>query len=127
MVEGNLLRWDASGTFLDALALSTYGSLGNQSAYPQTRGVATSNGYYLTYSHGLLSARDDSGRRVGTTTLNGAGTTIASHFSLSYAQGRVWVIDAAAGTWRGYGVGFSGLHNAISSSTTPTTRPNASF
>ncbi len=106
MVEGNLLRWDAGGSFLAEIPLSGFGSMNSENTYPANRGVATSNGYYLTYSSGVLSAWDDTGSRMDTTILNGAGTTFNSHFSLSYAQGKVWVIDLAGGTWRGYDVGF---------------------
>ena len=54
----------------------------------------------------MLSAWDGAGTRVGTTELIGAGQTFDSHFSFSWAQGQVWVIDVANGTWRGYGVGL---------------------
>jgi hypothetical protein len=104
---GTINRWNANNaTFIGTVSLATWGTLNSENGYPQGRGVATASGFYLTYSNGTLSAWSVAGRRVATTVLTGAGTTFDSHFSLSYANGMVWVVDVAGGTWRGYNVGL---------------------
>ncbi len=106
MEGGTLYRWNATGGQLPNVSLSGWGSMNGENTYPQDRGVATTGGFYFTYSNGVLSAWSDQGVRIDTTNLNGAGTSFDSHFSLSYAQGKVWIIDATGGTWRGYDVGL---------------------
>ena len=104
---GRLDRFDAtSGALVGTLYLSGYGSTGTESTYPQSRGVAVTKGCYLTYADGNLNAWDDTGTRVGTAFLSGAGTSFDSYFSFSYFQGRVWVLDYAGGNWQGYDIGF---------------------
>jgi hypothetical protein len=103
---GTINRWDASGNFLGTVGLSGFGGQNNESQYPQGRGVAYAGGYYLTYSQGVLSAWDGSGTRTDTTILNGAGQSFDSHFSLSYANNMVFVVDQGGGAWRGYDVGL---------------------
>ena len=100
--NGTVRRWDASGNPLSDLLLDGFGSMFGESDYPQYRGMVSAGGYHLTYSNGNLSAWDEDGARVGTTELAGAGATFNSHFSLSWANGMVWVIDDLNGTWRGY-------------------------
>ncbi len=104
--DGNLYRWNASGGALPTVTLVGYGTLNNEGSSPQDRNVATVKGFYLSYSGGVLSAWDDLGTRIDTTILTGAGTNSNSYYSLGYAQGKVWVIDTSAGTWRGYNVGL---------------------
>jgi hypothetical protein len=101
---GNVDRWDSDGNHIGTVTLAGYGSQDNEAEYPQGRGIAYGGGYYLTYSNGVLSAWDEDGNRLDTTILNGAGTTFDSHFSLSYADDKVWVVDGPAGQWRGYQV-----------------------
>ena len=104
---GRVDRFDAtSGVLNDTLYLSGFGSMGTESTYPQSRGVAVTEGCYLTYADGNLSAWDDTGTRVGIAFLSGAGTGFDSYFSFSYFQGRVWVLDYAGGDWQGYYIGF---------------------
>ena len=98
-------RWTAQGALLATFTLQGFNQ-GSENSYPQNRGVVVAGKYYLTYSAGTLSAWDVTGKRVNTTKLNAAGTGFDSHFSLSYAQGKVWVVDAAGGLWRGYDVGL---------------------
>src|SRR5439155_13699480 len=71
------------------------------------RGIAALGNSWFTYSNGTLSVWDQTGNRVGTTTLIGAGTSFDSHFSLSEANGKVFIVTTAGGTWDGYAVGFS--------------------
>jgi hypothetical protein len=106
MGAGVVSRWDLTGTFLGTVALAGYG-LSGESSYPQNRGIAAVGDYWLTYSNGTLSAWNSAGSRVDQTTLTGAGTSFDSHFSLSYANGHVFVIDVANGNWRGFDVGLN--------------------
>lgn len=101
---GQVDRWDLGGNHLGSVALSGYGSMFGEGNYPANRGMVAAGGYYLTYSQGMLSAWDDSGNRVGTTELLGAGTSFDSEFSLSWAANKIWIIDEANGTWRGYNI-----------------------
>ncbi len=108
MNAGTVERWDRQGNYIGSITLNGYGSMGGEGSYPQNRGIACAGDYMLTYSNGTLSAWDDSGSRVDTTVLNGAGTSFDSHFSVSYANGMVFIVDAAGQPWRGYDVGLGG-------------------
>lgn len=99
---GTVSRWDLSGNFIGNVTLAGYGSMFGEGSYPANRGVVAAGGYYLTFSDNHLSAWDASGNRVGTTELLGSGTSFDTEFSLSWANGKIWVIDEANGTWRGY-------------------------
>jgi MYXO-CTERM domain-containing protein len=103
---GSLDRWDAAGNYVGSTPLSGFGGMNNEANYPQGRGVAYAGGYYLTYSEGVLSAWDAAGNRTDTTILNNAGQGFDAHFSLSWADNKVFVVDAAGGSWRGYDVGI---------------------
>ena len=100
---GIVRRWDDSGAVLTGVTLSGYGT---QTGEAGTQGfrIATANGYYLTFVNTtqVLSAWDESGTRVATTTLTSASSP--GPYSMSYAQGKVWVIDGT--TWSGYDVGL---------------------
>ncbi|MCU0233090.1 MAG: IPTL-CTERM sorting domain-containing protein [Thermoanaerobaculales bacterium] len=101
---GAVQRWSLAGAALGSVPLVGFGSQNSENVYPQNRGVAAVGSHWFTYSNGVLSAWDAGGNRVDQATLVGAGTTFDSHFSLSFANGRIWIIDVAAGTWRGYPV-----------------------
>lgn len=102
---GVVQRWDASGTPDTDVELVGYGSLGSEAAYPQGRHLAVVGALYATYTEGTLSLWNPvTGERLTTTTLTGAGTTFGSHFSASYANGMVWIIDDTSGTWRAFDV-----------------------
>jgi hypothetical protein len=85
---------------------SGFGTVPNENVYPQNRGVATSERCYFTYYDGTLHVWDETGVRTDSATLTGAGTSFDSYFSLSYANGMIWVVDTAGGSWRGYDVGL---------------------
>ncbi|MBW2453911.1 MAG: hypothetical protein JRI68_05355 [Deltaproteobacteria bacterium] len=104
---GTVRRWSATGAAIGTVALIGYGTMNQESSYPADRGIAWANGFYLTYSAGVLSAWDDQGNRIDTTALNGSTSSSEAHFSISYAQGKVWTVDTNSnGTWRGYDVGL---------------------
>ena len=102
---GTVRRWTLAGASLPGVPLVGFGTQNSEGAYPQGRGIAASGSYWYTYSNGVLSAWNATGTRVGQATLTGAGTTFDSHFSLSFANGRIWIVDAPGGSWRGYAVG----------------------
>lgn len=104
MLAGNVQRFDANGQFLGSFSLNGFFDFG----YPSNRGIAAAGDYLLTYDEtGSLSVWDYSGNIVGVTTLDGAGTSFDSLFSLSYANDRVFIVDAAGGEWRGYNLGIA--------------------
>jgi hypothetical protein len=98
-------RWTAQGALLSTFKLQGFNQ-GAENTYPANRGIVVAGKWYLTYSAGTLSAWDATGKRVSQTVLQQAGTGFDSHFSLSYAQGKVWVVDGPGGLWRGYDVGI---------------------
>ncbi len=98
-------RWSAQGASIGTFALQGF-NLNAENTYAANRGVVVAGKYYLTYSNGMLSAWDATGKRVSSSKLNQAGTSFDSHFSLSYAQSKVWVVDGPGGLWRGYAVGL---------------------
>jgi hypothetical protein len=102
--NGNTIsRWSSTGTFLGSIALTENGS----PASAQNGRIALAHdGSILTYSNGFLSVWDRAtGARVRTVTLVGAGTTAQSHYSFSYANGMVWILDDTGLSWRGYAIG----------------------
>jgi len=101
--DGTLHRWNAAGQALANVTFQGFGSVVGEDAYPSGRRVAFAYGHYLTYVDTVISAWDADGNRVASSVLNGAGTTdFDSALSFSFAQGKVWVVDSAQGTWRGY-------------------------
>lgn len=101
MINGLVDVWDATGAHINAFALNGYS--GN---YPENRGIAAAGGYLFTYFSQTLKAWDYFGIEVDSTTLTGAGSGFDSHFSISYANDRFFVVDSAGQTWRGYDVGL---------------------
>lgn len=104
MQGGTVQQWDLAGNFIGTVTLNGYADNG----YPSDRAIASAGGYFLTYFGGQLQAWDAAGNLAGSTILNGAGTSFDSYFSLSYANGMVFVVDVANGNWRGYDVGLGG-------------------
>lgn len=103
MQGGTVNVWSASGAFSNSFSLSGY--TGN---YPENRGIAAAGNNLFTYFNQTLSAWDYSGNLVDTATLTAAGTSFDSYFSISYANDRIFVVDNAGGTWRGYDIGVAG-------------------
>lgn len=102
ITSGTVLRWDAAGNFLGSTVLDGFGiaphqheALGN-SPYQ----MAWAERCILTYSDGQLSAWDHDGNRVDTADL--LPMFLAEQFSLSYANGMVWLSDGS--TWHGTSV-----------------------
>jgi hypothetical protein len=104
MSGGTVTRWTAMGATIATFSLN--GFAGGEDMPPQNRGIVVAGGYYLTYYNGLLTAWDGTGTRLKATALNLAGTSNDSYYSFSYANHRVWIVDVAGGTWRGYDVGL---------------------
>ena len=110
LANGTVSRWSSTGASLGSVALAGFGTDGTvpgESLVPQNARIAVaSDGAILTYSNGMLSVWDrTTGARVRTVTLVGAGTTVQSHYSFSYANGMVWILDDTGQSWRGYGIG----------------------
>ncbi len=105
MSGGVVSRWSTNGTYLGNVNLLGFGTVGGENFSPQNRGIAATGGFWLTYNgSGILSIWDPAGNRVLQSTLTGAGTSFDSAFSFSYCNGKVFVVDAAGGQWRGYDV-----------------------
>ncbi len=105
MNNGVVSRWQPDGTYLGLVTLVGFGSVGGETTSPQNRGVAAAGNYWLTYNgNGILSVWDATGMRVAQATLQGVGATFDSAYSFSYCNGKVFVVDSAGGTWRGYEV-----------------------
>jgi hypothetical protein len=103
MAGGTVSRWNRTGVFLGSVTLSGFGQQGNEAAYPQGRGIAIADNSWLTYSgSGVLSVWDLTGHRTHQITLQSAGTSSDSDYSFSFCNGRVFVVDYAHSTWRGY-------------------------
>lgn len=106
MSAGTVSRWSTNGTYLGSVDLLGFGSVAGENSYPQNRGIAVVGSFWLTYhTNGVLSVWDPAGNRVMQATLSGVGTSkYDSPFSFSYCNGKVFVVDAAGGQWRGYDV-----------------------
>lgn len=102
---GLVSRWSTNGAYLGSVTLQGFGSVGSENTFPQNRALAVAGSFWLTYdTTRVLSVWDPTGNRVMQTTLSGAGTTFDSLFGFNYCNGRFFVVDAAAGTWRGYDI-----------------------
>ncbi len=101
-LAGTMYRWNTGGTYLGSVSFAGFGGVASENNYPQNRGIATAGGYFLTYANQVLSVWSAAGARLSQSTLVGAGTSFDSHFSLSYADSKVWIVDVAGGAWRGY-------------------------
>lgn len=109
MNAGVVSRFNLSGTLLGAVNLAGWGA-NSENTYPQNRGIAAVGNYWFTYNSGALSVWDTAGAKIGTTTLVGAGTSFSSNFSLSAANGMIFIADGSSGLWRGYKIGdFSAI------------------
>jgi hypothetical protein len=112
LANGTVSRWTATGVLVESFALPGFGTVAGESGSPQASRLALASGKILTYSMGTLSIWDVTwgtpslvnSRR--STVLTGAGTSVDSHYSLSYANGLVWIWDGPGGLWRGYDIGL---------------------
>jgi hypothetical protein len=105
MQAGGLVQvWDTNGVEQPSFQLIKFGDMAGEDTYPQNVCINTGGNYFITYSNGILSAWTPQGNRVGYAKLADAGTSFDSHFSLSYANGLVWVITEANGVWLGYDI-----------------------
>jgi hypothetical protein len=114
MSAGTVSRWSTNGTYLGSVTLQGYGSVSGEVNFPANRGIAVAGAFWLTYNgNQILSIWDANGNRLAQATLEGAGISqYDSPFSFSYCNGKVWVVDAAGGTWRGYDV-FASVRFAV--------------
>ena len=100
---GVVSRWSTNGTYIGAVNLIGFGSLAGEASYPQSRGLAVLGEFWLTYNGaGVVSLWDAGGHRVTELALPGAGTSNDSDFGFSYCNGKVFIVDVAGGTWRGF-------------------------
>jgi hypothetical protein len=103
MSGGVVSRWSTNGAYLGSVALSGFGSLSGENTLPQNRGLGVSGNLWLTYNgNGVLSVWDSAGNRVVQAALPGAGTSSESSWGFSFCNGKVFIVDAAGGRWRGY-------------------------
>jgi hypothetical protein len=113
MSGGVVSRWNTNGAYLGTVNLTGFGSLAGEGTFPQSRGLAAMGNFWLTYNGaGVLSIWDASGNRVTQVALPGAGVNSDSNWSFSYCNGKVFIVDVAGGTWRGYDL-FSGASVAV--------------
>ena len=101
MDNGAVDVWDPTGALLSSFTLTGY-----TGGYPENRGIAAAGGYLFTYFSGLLTAWDYSGNLLDEAVLTDAGSSFDSHFSLSYANDHIFVVDAPGSAWRGYDIGL---------------------
>jgi hypothetical protein len=113
MASGTVSRWSTNGTYLGSVTLQGYGSVNGENDLGPSRRIAAAGAYWLTYNgNQILSIWDANGNRLAQATLAGAGTSFDSSFSFSYCNDKVWVVDVAGGTWRGYDV-FAAVRVAV--------------
>jgi uncharacterized repeat protein (TIGR01451 family) len=105
MSAGVVSRWLTDGTFLGTVNLIGFGALPNENISPQSRGIAALGNNWVTYNgNGLISFWDAAGNRIWQSTLLGAGGSANSGYTLSYCNGKVFVMDTSVGNWLGYEV-----------------------
>ena len=113
---GTVNRWSTNGSFLGTVTLAGFGALAGETNYPQNLRLAAVGQHWLTYNgNRTLSIWNQSGTRLGTTTLQNAGTLGNDPtFSFSYCAGKVFIVDVAGGTWRGYDICTSPVRPILS-------------
>ena len=100
---GVVSRWSTNGTYLGSVTLSGFGSVSGENISPQSRGLGVLGNLWLTYSgSGVLSIWDTNGNRLAQAVLPGAGTSFDSDYSFAFCNGKVFIVDVAGGTWRGF-------------------------
>ncbi len=106
LTAGVIQRWRTNGSFLGTVTLAGFGAVPGENASFQNVRLAAVGNNWLTYNaNRVLSIWSQRGSRIATTTLQNAGAgTIEAQFSLSYCAGKVFVVDAPAGLWRGYDI-----------------------
>ena len=110
---GVVSRWSTNGTYLGAVNLIAFGAVPGEQASPQNRGLAVLGNLWLTYNGaGVLSLWDSAGNRVTELALPGAGTSNDSDWSFSFCNGKVFIVDVAGSTWRGFDL-FGGATVAV--------------
>lgn len=108
MFGGVISRWSTNGAYLGAVNLIGYGALPGESLTPPAispanRALAVMGNLWLTYNGtNVLSLWDAGGNRVTQLLLSGAGTSLVSSYSFSYSNGKVFILDAAGGSWRAF-------------------------
>jgi hypothetical protein len=103
--SGSLVeRWDIDGNYTAPVLLA--GTSVAEAESPQAYRIAVADVCMFTYLDGVLSVWDTDGTRKDQAELVGAGDGWNSNWSLSYANGMVWVLDDATSLWRGYDVGL---------------------
>ncbi len=120
MSGGVVSRWNTSGAYLGSVTLSGFGSVSGENISPQNRGLAVLGNLWLTYNgSGILSIWDGAGNRLVQAALPGAGTsTYDSNYSFSFCNGKVFIVDAAGGKWRGYDLYSSAAVAVLAAETT---------
>lgn len=113
LASGTVSRWSTNGNYLGSVTLLGYGSVGGENDPGPNVRLAVAGAYWLTYNgNQILSIWDANGNRLAQVTLAGAGNSFDSGFSLSYCHDKVWVVDAAEGSWRGYDI-FASVRFAV--------------
>jgi hypothetical protein len=113
MSGGVVSRWSTNGTYLGIVTLSGFGSVSGENISPQNRGLGVMGNLWLTYNgNGILSIWDSSGNRITQVALPGAGTSFDSDYSISFCNGKVFIVDVAGGKWRGFDL-YSGAAVAV--------------
>jgi len=100
--NGTVIRWSADGSFIGSTELLGFGDAPyeHEVVNASNSQIAWAERCILTYSNGSLSAWDAEGNRVDTADL--LPMYSANEFSLSYANGMVWISDGT--TWQGVNV-----------------------
>ena len=101
--SGVISRWSTNGSYLGTVNLTGFGTVPGENVYPQNRSLAAMDNLWLTYNGtNLVSIWDTSGNRLTELTLPGTGTNFDSQYSFSYANRKVFIVDKAGSSWRGF-------------------------
>ena len=119
MSGGVVSRWSTNGSYLGSVNLIGFGSVPNETVYPQNRGLAAMGNLWLTYNgSNILSIWNTAGNRIAQVTLPGAGTSFDSNHGFSFCNGKVFIVDASGGKWRGFDLVTGASVAVVSSETT---------
>jgi len=122
---GVVSRWNTNGSYLGTVNLIGFGKVPGENVSPQYRGLATLDGFWLTYNGaGLLSLWDTNGNRITQLNLAGAGSSEDSSYGFSAANGKVFVVDVAGGAWRAFDLYGAATVAVLAAEQTPSYGPD---
>lgn len=99
---GRVDFWNRRGRLVRTMWLEGYGDILGENQYPAYTNIAALDQYLLTLANGELSVWNCSGQRVARVQLLGVSGAYDIYWSMSVANGLLWLQDESTLMFRGY-------------------------